>query len=137
MFKVPECNSETADDRKKADQGFVERFSTSGLSLAQVPSATCHRVGTRSAEKCRPLKVCFSTVAEKRLFLSNLKELKGKDEFKDVSVSHDMCEEDKLEKKKLLKEAYQKNQADTSKNFTFKVRGRPGEMYIAKISNTQ
>lgn len=95
------------------------------------PSEEAHG---ESAAQCRPLKVCFNSVDDKRKFLSNLFYLKNATEsFKLVQVNHDLTDEDRILTKQLLKEAYDKNQTEKPETFLYKVRGPPGAIKVIKV----
>ncbi len=85
----------------------------------------------------RPVKVKFGSSWDKRVFLSTLRNLKGKELFKEVRVVHDMSLEDRAENKRLLREAYDLNKKNTDFNFEYKVRGPPWAMEIKQIKKVQ
>ena len=87
--------------------------------------------------KFRPVKVCFSSNWEKRLFLSKLRNLKGKENFSGINICHDMGSEDREENRRLLKQAYNLNE-ENKKNgildYKYKVRGPPWAMKMVKVN---
>ena len=82
----------------------------------------------------RPVKVCFNTSWEKRKFFTSLYKLKGSKRFGDISVKHDMNQEDRDKNKALLTEAYNLNQDPKKKSgVTYKVRGPPWAPEIVQV----
>ena len=67
------------------------------------------------------------------MFLLSLKKLKDNDRYKDIRVANDMSEEDRAANKRLLKEAYQKNQDEKPTDYKYKVRGPPHDLKIVKV----
>ena len=82
----------------------------------------------------RLVKVCFGSAFDKRKFMSNLYKMKEiSDNLKDIRVRHDLAPDDLALTKSLLKQAYDKNQAEKPKGFLYKVRGPPQAPKIVKI----
>ena len=103
------------------------------LQLENLTDVKLTRLGDKRANHTRPIKVVFKQNWEKRKFLSRLYRLKVDEKFKNINVSHDMNEEERVENKKLLKEAYEMNINENNQNFKYKVRGPPWAMKIVKV----
>ena len=89
------------------------------LQLDSTPKVNMSRIGDSNREHNRPIKVCFDQLWDKRKFLGSLFKLKLNDKFRGVHISHDMCQEDRAENKRLLKEAYQLNQVEKPETFRY------------------
>ena len=135
LFNVLESCQESKEDRFKDDEEFFFQLCDK-VEVAKPSTTKIVRVGKKSNDKKRPLKVCFEKLLDKRKFLSNLYHLKEAPEpFKNVQIQHDLTPEDRDTTKSLLKEAYGKNNEEKPKDFLYKVRGPPGAIKIVKIFN--
>lgn len=86
----------------------------------------------------RPVLVEFTHGMTKNYVMQNLGRLKTADDiFKKVIVNHDMTEMDRAEIKKLVQEAKEKEEREGSGEWTYKVRGQPGQMRIIKLKKRQ
>ena len=85
-------------------------------------------------ENPRPIKVRFTSVLDKRKFLSSLSNLKdAPTELQNISVTQDLSPDERAKSKQLLKKAYVMNQEEKPADFLYKVRGPPHAMRIVKI----
>ena len=143
MFNVVESTQGNITEKRKDDQDFLAHFCEQ-IKLQPLQTRKIVRIGKIKAPpennqdeatpKPRPLKVCFNSVFDKRMFLSNLYHLKNAvDPFKSVQVNHDLTDEDRSLTKQLLKEAYDKNQSEKPEAFLYKVRGPPGAIKVVKV----
>ena len=126
IFNVPETNKD--DDIK-----FFNQMCSQSLDFVDVPKVSMARLGAKTSDHQRPLKVSFQESWDKRKFLAKLYKLKLDKKFERVRVAHDMCEDDRLENKRLLKEAYILNQKEQPTDFKYKVRGPPWALRIVKV----
>ena len=108
-------------------------FCKNNLDYENIPEVKITRISARETKYHKPMKVEFEDIIEKRKFLSSLYKLETDEEFKKINIQHDMCEEDRNENKKLLKKAWEQNQAEKPDNFRYKVRGPPWNMAIVKV----
>ncbi len=130
MFNIEE------NTKKDHDQEFFKRFCQKTLSLKDIPEVKISRLGQKypDSKNNRPLKVSFTNMWEKRKFFSNLYKMKQDDQLdKKIRIAHDMSQEDRLENKRLLKFAYEKNITENPDTFRYKVRGPPWNTKIVKV----
>ena len=151
IFNVPEDNSESTtapepedgskiatapvDNSKPSsrDKEFFNSLCLHNLAYANVPEVELMRLGAKNDKHIRPIKVSFQQSWDKRKLLSNLYKLKSDKKFKNIRIAHDMCEDDRLENKRLLEQAYNMNQQEKPTEYRYKVRGPPWAMKIVKI----
>ena len=126
IFNVSETN-------KDEDTKFFNQMCSQNLDFAEVPKVSMARLGAKNSDHQRPLKVSFQESWDKRKFLAKLYKLKLDKKFEGVRVAHDMCEDDRLENKRLLEEAYNRNQKEKPTDFKYKVRGPPWALKIVKV----
>lgn len=96
---VTERAESTGTQQSDDDQKFV----TTLIEIIRIPKPTIKnitRIGTKSADKNRPIKVVLSTEKEKTSFLRNLSALKGNKDYKGNSVTEDLT----LTERSVLKE---------------------------------
>ena len=97
IYKVPEVNASSADERNEADLVYVTELLE---NVFQVKSETngiekLFRLGRRvdSSDVLRPLLVGFKDPAVKDKIWSTLKNLKEADaRFKGISLAHDLTQ---------------------------------------------
>lgn len=134
IFNVKE---ETKEDKEALMGKFNELCSE--IDPDKAYTASLERIGKqesgneKKSKNPRPIKVVFPNSWDKRLFLAKLRNLKGNEKFNNVRVSHDMGIEDREENRRLLKEAYDLNQANAKSDFKYKVRGPPWAMEIKMV----
>ena len=122
--------SETDKDN---DIKTFNQMCTQSLGFVDAPKVSMTRLGTKRSNHKRPIKVSFQERWDKRKFLAKLYKLKQDEKFQGIRVAHDMCEDDRLENKRLLKEAYSRNQKEQPTDFKYKVRGPPWALKIVKV----
>ena len=103
------------------------------LNFKDTPEVEIIRLRRTQEKYERPIKVSFKLLWEKRKLLSSLYKLKSDENFKNISVQHDMTQDERRENKRLLKIAYDQNQSDKSTGYRWKVRGPPWGMKITKV----
>ena len=82
----------------------------------------------------RPLKVDFSSLFDKRLFLSKLYKLKyAAEPFKNISVQHDMSLEERAASKELAKKVKDLNKENQNLNIRYKIKGPPWDLKIVSV----
>ena len=121
-----------SEETHKADTAFIDKLTNVVCKLNMSNIKTFYRLGKRE-NKVRPLLISFQMIADKNLFVENLKNLsKADDILKKVSVCHDLTPKDRDKCKELVKEAKMKQQAEKGE-YIFRVRRNPGEMKVVKI----
>lgn len=84
--------------------------------------------------KDRPLLIEFKDGRTKNQIMESLSKLKNAEErFKTISICHDMTESERIQCRTLVKEAKDKQAADQSGEWLYRVRGVPGNMRIVKL----
>ena len=139
LFRVTEPEAEDGNGRKIKDKAFFDELCTVALGINKIELANITRIGTKpSTENSkRPIKVAFKTLFDKRKFMSSLVKLKELDStsiYRRINISHDLSPEMRHETKKLLKQAYDKNQASPDNDFLWKVRGPPCSPRLVKVN---
>ena len=144
LFNVVELMQTNTADRQKDDQDFFDHFceqiqletnqTAKIVRIGKVKPPSTDHVDNVTTPKPRPVKVCFSSVFDKRKFLSNLYHLKqAADPYKAVQVNHDLTDEVRNLTKQLLKDAYSKNHSENPADFLYKVRGPPSAIKVVKV----
>ena len=138
MFNAKESESQQSEERKEHDKSIFDGISR--VVVGEVlPTDKIVRLGSKTTDndgnsKIRPIKVCFSTVFDKRKFLSNLYKLgSAQEEFKTVRIQHDLSPDERELTKSLLAESYNKNESEKPDNFLYKVRGPPQAPRVVKV----
>ena len=142
LFKVPEQEAESAEEKQKKDCEYVENLlkvmkvnndedNTNGGGLAP---KKVYRLGKfdRSKTYPRPIKVEFETKMDANLIMTNAKYLKNAPEaYKSININYDLTETDREELGTLLSQA--KDKTKNSTEFIWKVRGPPGKMALQRF----
>ncbi len=138
IFRVEESNSAEAETRQKEDAKFFESLCTEQLEVGNIEAKKVVRLGKKEEGKTRPMKITLNNNAEKRKIMSRLFRLRdAEDKYKNISIQHDMSQEERETTKKLLAMAKEKNEAETSQNFVYKVRGPPWDQRLVKLKKNQ
>ncbi|KAK4325209.1 hypothetical protein Pmani_004169 [Petrolisthes manimaculis] len=135
---APESRENECDKRREEDWNFLERFIQIGIEEVNIHENMIRkvvRIGKRNAnaEKPRPMLVMFNTSYYKQDVLINTKNLKTKDEFKEIYVQHDMTVAQRNELKQLVSKAKKMEEEDKSGNIIYRVRGSPENLVIRKM----
>jgi hypothetical protein len=89
------------------------------------------RMGKIGVSSSRPLLVQFVSKMTKNYLMESLYRLK-KSEFKHLVISHDMTLLEREQCRKMVQEAKNKQDADDSGEWIYRVRGLPGLMKVVK-----
>ena len=139
-FNLPEGEAE--EDKSK----LIELIQICEVAITPAEITDVRRIGSDTAQKPRPLRMTINAdVAEdkkKRLFknLAKLRDFQktengGIDPDKPIVIGHDMSQEQRAEKKKLLQDAYKQTQElGPNAEFAYRVRGPPWAMFVTKIN---
>ena len=99
-----------------------ELFHTVGLKCTSTPAID--RLGRKSNERTRPIRLCMATQNAKLDFMSCLGRLKhGPKKFKKISITDDYTKEEREEIRRWVKEAQQRTNNEIG--YVWKVRGCP------------
>jgi len=125
--KRRECNliihgkEENGDDDKLFVQNLNKQISVGSVKINQVV-----RVGEIKANKIRPIKVVLSSLDEKNKVLYSMKNLKGNELYKGISVTDDYTVNEREIIREFVKKAKEENEKeDKDSNYIWRVRGCP------------
>lgn len=137
IYKIPESDEPRAEDRNIADVNYCLQLFNNCLHVGITEEDLVHvfRLGRRDVStNPRPLMIQLARYTSKNLIMESLYKLKNAEQkFKAVVVSHDMTLKERNECKELVAEAKRLSSDDTSGEYSYRVRGLPGEMKIIKI----
>jgi len=141
LYNIPESNGARADDRNKEDAAFcLQLFSSLQVGVSEEDLIRVFRLGKRSDSsdqarpRPRPVMIHFGSYSIKNLVMESLFKLRhAEQKFKGIIVTHDMTRKERDECKNLVGLAKQQEAQDTSGEYMYRVRGRPGNMNIKKI----
>ena len=100
-------------------------------SFADAPKVSMTILRAKNRQK--QLKVSFQEKKDMHKFLAKLYKLKQDEKFQGIRVAHDMCEDDRLDNKRLQREAYSRNHKEQPTDFKYKVRGPPWALKIVRV----
>ena len=126
-----------ADDED--DHAFLNNL-IKELCVGAIQPASVMRIGTKFADRIRPIKVIFKSTEDKYKILNNLKNLKGKELYKSISVTHDYTFNEREVLNNFLRQAKEKNESDTTENkdYKWKVWGSPkNRLFLKKVKMTK
>ena len=125
--KRRECNliihgkEENGDDDKLFVQNLNKQISVGSVKINQIM-----RVGEIKANKIRPLKVVLSSPDEKNKVLYSMKNLKGNELYKGISVTDDYTINEREMIREFVKKAKKENEKENKdSNYIWRVRGCP------------
>ena len=126
-----EGDSKTKEEQDKDDKDFVEKL-LKDASYKATPKYI-GRIGFKTGERSRPLKVAFSTEKEKRNLFGNLKALKGIKSYEGVSISDDYTRAERDMIKTWSNQAKEKNNMEpNNSNIIWRVRGNPKSGFMLR-----
>lgn len=112
----------TEDADETCSNTVTEIFKTVGFDNENTASAI--RLGSKTSEKTRPIRITLSSHRKKKEFMSTLWKLKlGPQKFHKISVTDDYTKDEREEIKRWVTEA--KKRTEREKGFVWKVRGSP------------
>ena len=118
------AESRNQREEKTSDQEFAESLIQAVGSSALIKEVI--RLGKRSEDRTRPMKVILNCEAARNEVLGNLTQLKNNDRYKGVSITEDytLCERELI--KDFIKQAKAQNDLlPHDSPIEFKVRGTP------------
>ena len=127
LHGVAESASTEQNLGKQHDEDFVVTFITA-LGL-DIDYKAMYRLGKRDESKGqskRPIKVIFRSDADKDRIMASLKNLKGRDDYKDIGVKEDFTIQDRNLIKQWVEKSNNANaQEPIGSKYEWKVRGTP------------
>ena len=135
VYGVPESEDREKDPRTKHDKDQIIKISKHlGLDdFTEYNIARILRMGTYTADNARPILVELDSAVTKYKIMRNTFKLKDAEDFKGWSLQHDMTKEQRENVKILVAEAKQKEAADETGEYIYRVRGPPHKKYIKRI----
>ena len=110
------------DARPQTDQLVTELFETIGVE--QHRTTLAHRLGSKSTDRIRPVKITLESSEKKSEFMSKLWKLKyGSEKFQKISITEDFTQDERNEIKLWVEEAKQRTRKEDK--YIWKVRGSP------------
>ena len=133
MFRLPESTKENNADRKKEDNGYIEKFITKGLNIQAQPVENSYRLGIYDANKCRPIKIVFTQKAGQVKIIENLSALTNADpEYQRVNISLDRDENERQVVRDMITQAKQQTEASATKKYVVRGLAKPYIHELAK-----
>ena len=112
----------TEDEGEMCSNTVNEIFKT--VEFDNESTASAIRLGSKTSEKSRPIRITLSSYRKKKEFMSTLWKLKlGPQKFHKISVTDDYTKDEREEIKRWVTEA--KKRTERGKGFVWKVRGSP------------
>lgn len=137
VFKAPETDTNLKEQRKKDDAALFLDVCNNvcECQIRESDITKAIRLGKKKEDgQPRPLLVSVENLDKKRAIMRNLHKLKDADApHNEISMSHDMTQKEREEKKKLLEEARTRQANDTSGKWNYRVRGPPWERKIVRL----
>ena len=134
LFKVPECQPGSYEEVMKHDVEFCLKLCNDILviEIRREDIKRLFRIGKRGSEP-RPLLVHLSSGSLKNRVMESSFKLRSAEDFRQVTISHDMTKLEREQCKQLVTEAKDLESKEQSGEYMYRVRGAPGEMKIVKI----
>ena len=114
---------EEKESGKEYDREIIKQlFDTVGIQYA--PCSSADRLGRKTTDRTRPIRLSMETKEEKRNFMSMLGKLKyGPEVLRKISITDDYTQEERNEIRQWVEEA--KNRTRSGEGYIWKVRGSP------------
>ena len=132
IYRVPE--SENREDKGKEDKKFCVHLVKEILDIdvTEEDFVKVFRLGKRG-DSCRPLLIQFRERGTKNRVMETLFKLKTAEEkFKNISVTHDMTQLERIACKNLVAEAKSKQLTEQGE-YKWRVRGLPGMLKLIRV----
>ncbi len=136
IYRMIESVAESNVDRQKDDVRACVQLVRNALLLPcdENEFKRIFRLGKKEAGKDRPLLVEFKNNVLKNHVMESLGRLKdAEDEFKRLSISHDMTKTERDETKRLVQQAKERTILHGEGEWIYRVRGNPGSMRIVRV----
>ena len=118
-------HGKSEEKHEEDDPIFVEKFMKT-VTGKEISLKTFERIGRYECNKKRPIKIVLQTLEDKRNIMRNLRRLKDKEEYQQISVREDYTFKERQMIKEMIKKANERNEKepDDSKNI-WRVYGTP------------
>jgi uncharacterized protein YlaN (UPF0358 family) len=137
IYRVPEGN--TKEDTNKNDKVFCMELCSEALGIETevIDFKSIFRLGRFETGKVRPLLIQIRERTLKNQIMESLHKLRGADDkFKNISITHDLTQKERVECKALIEEA-KKKQTEEAGEYIWRVRGLPGQLKLTKLKKRQ
>ena len=136
IYRVKE-KAGTKEECRKHDNDFCMSLIKDQLSIdmGEDDIKMVFRIGKREqdATNTRPLLLQFRERSIKNRMMESLSKLKNcSDDFKHVSITHDLTPAERVECKTLVEQAKRKQEEETGE-YIWRVRGLPGHLKIVRF----
>ena len=126
--------------QKEDDEAFAEQL-LKDIEVGAIKAKEVSRIGTYDREdaKVRPLKITVETEEEQQKVMENIKNLKGKQDYKGISIKEDYTISERQLIREYVEQAKALNALEKAKKSTtvYKVRGTPKNGLFLKRFVTQ
>ena len=124
-------------DDKDRDTDFLDQLldDTGNDNVDNEQELNVSRIGQTSNSN-RPIKVVFTDIHEKRVFMQSLTKLKENEKYAKISITEDFTRTERELIKHWKNNADQKNRLEKNQNYVWRVRGSPRDsrgLYLKKI----
>ena len=125
---IEEANADNSLNAQEHDDCLIDAFLTD-IGLVDVGYKSIIRLGKKNTavtQPKRPIKVIMNNDHDKERIMANLKQLKGKEKYKGVSITDDHTIKERNTIKELIEKAKTANANETDDSvYEWKVRGTP------------
>ena len=137
IYRVKESQKTKPEERKSDDLQFFRSLCTT-INVGEKQVKNIIRLGAKTAENGpRPVKIMLENNEDKTEIMKNLTKLKNAEEkFKNVSVTHDLTDEQIKIRKEKIDQAGEMTKNDESGQFFYKVRGPPWNLRIIRVKKS-
>lgn len=127
LHGVPETAIADNNHAKQRDEEYISNFiGNLGLNLEFKSLIRLGKVDNTRDQSKRPIKVVMNNELDKDRVMANLKELKGKEQYKGVSVTDDHTQKDRNTIREWIEKSKKANGDEPiDSQFEWKVRGNP------------
>ena len=127
--------------QKQEDEEFSNQL-LKDIQVGSIKIKEVSRIGTYNREdsKTRPLKISVETEEEQQKIIENLKNLKGNQDYKGISIKEDYTMSERQLIKEYIEQAKALNAKETAKETTniYKVRGTPKNgLFLKRFTTTR
>ena len=107
------------------DRNFVSNL-IKDAAIGLIKIQQVERIGIIKQDKIRPIKLVLANQDDKEKILNNLRNLKGNDLYKSISVKEDFTFNERLIIREFTKKANEENEKESAdSNYIWRVRGSP------------
>jgi len=139
LYNVTEPTTANRDERMNEDREFCLELFNKVLRVPMTESdikrfARLGRADSVQPGKARPVLIQFRDRIFKNMLMESVGKLKGADDkYNKIIFTHDMTTEDREEYKRLVADAKNKQNDETSGEYIYRVKGAPGSFRVIKI----